>query len=118
MRASGRGGRGGRGRGGVSLGDHMVTRTASPTHRYPANENRPIQSNNPGSAVDLRITGWTESRISNTEDSGLGSLTAWLERKAQTALDKDAAAAAQSGVHKKRHTARIRKVCLIPRGVF
>jgi hypothetical protein len=124
MRSSApRRGGGGRGRGNIPLGDHLVTRTASPTRHYPATEHRPQHGNNArsggaGSAVDLRVTGWLQSRVANEPDGGVATLSAWLERKAQTALDKDANAAAQSGVQKRRHTARIRKVCLIrPLGV-
>jgi hypothetical protein len=114
-------GGGGRGRGNITLGDHLVTRTASPTRHY-ANDNRPQHSNNTygggAGTVDLRVTGWLQSRVAGEPDGGVATLSSWLERKAQTALDKDANAAALNGVQKRRHTARIRKVCLIrPLGV-
>jgi hypothetical protein len=103
-----------RGRGGISLGDHLVARTASPTRRHPTTDHRPHSTNTRGgTSVDLRVTGWRDSRVGAEGDGGVATFSTWLERKAQTALDKDAAAAASGGVHKRRHAARIRKVCLI-----
>lgn len=106
-----------RGRGGFALGDSLIARTSSPTRRHPSSADHHHQQhsspNNHLNTVDLRVTGWRDSRVNTEQDGGIATLSRWLERKAQTALEKDAAAAAAEGVNKRRHTARIRKVCLI-----
>lgn len=62
--------------------------------------------NRPTSLAQLQITGWKDSKFSNTEDRGVSNLTKFIERRGTIAQNKHAASA---GI-RKNTPVRIRKV--------